>query len=566
MLNFIKNKIYQNYNYLMFIPVSFNFIYNYTAVPYLISHYINTKLNIINVLTINWFVIFTIYILLSVILFFNKQTFKYSYVYWSLIVTIVLQLLISIVLLIYNVQVILDTNITIRTSGIVWKPFTFKLDALALNFIITVYLIGFGVSLYQCFYIEDSYHKNRFIITLNWFIISMILVVISYNWILLLLSWEMLGQTSFFLIGFFKIKISAFKSALKAFFYNRISDLLLLLAFLINLKQTNTSDIIQVDFINTNLQLVGLLITVTALIKSAQFFFFFWLPDSMEAPIPASALIHSATLVSAGFYIILRHINYIETCSFTKNILFISSLFSMIIFSLIASTQTDLKKLLAYSTISNCAFIYLLITFNLYNLAILYFTTHGLLKSLSFMIGGLLIRDFNHYQDTRNWYIKTSKEINLLIMLSISVLMLATLPFFTSYDIKSNLNLLNLSTSYTDVTVKLLLIFYTLNSYNYGIKLPLLLFFKKNPYNKNIISFNDYTNFLVLYIIFFVYFSFIIVLFTFYKIQNFDLITLYTSLNPLFILFFINIIFIKIKVKKDILLLLLFIPAIFILI
>jgi NADH:ubiquinone oxidoreductase subunit 5 (subunit L)/multisubunit Na+/H+ antiporter MnhA subunit len=85
----------------------------------------------------------------------------------------------------------------------------------------------------------------------------------------------MLGQTSFFLIGFFKIKISAFKSALKAFFYNRISDLLLLLAFLINLKQTNTSDIIQVDFINTNLQLVGLLITVTALIKSAQFFFFF---------------------------------------------------------------------------------------------------------------------------------------------------------------------------------------------------------------------------------------------------------------------------------------------------
>jgi hypothetical protein len=137
---------------------------------------------------------------------------------------------------------------------------------------------------------------------------------------------------------------------------------------------------------------------------------------------------------------------------------------------------------------------------------------------------------------------------------------------FIIYDIKSNLNLLNLSTSYTDVIVKLLLIFYTLNSYNYGIKLPLLLFFKKNPYNKNIISFNDYTNFLVLYIIFFVYFSFIIVLFTFYKIQNFDLITLYTSLNPLFILFFINIIFIKVKVKKDILLLLLFIPAIFILI
>jgi NADH-quinone oxidoreductase subunit L len=122
----------------------------------------------------------------------------------------------------------------------------------------------------------------------------------------------------------------------------------------------------------------------------------------MEAPIPASALIHSATLVSAGFYLLIRNSFLLENSVIASNMIVISSVLTMLVASLIASTQTDVKKLLAYSTISNCAFIYLLIGLHLYNFAILYFAVHGMLKSLSFMIGGLLIKNLNHYQDMRN--------------------------------------------------------------------------------------------------------------------------------------------------------------------
>lgn len=121
----------------------------------------------------------------------------------------------------------------------------------------------------------------------------------------------------------------------------------------------------------------------------------------MDAPVPASALIHSATLVAAGIYLVLRFINNIELNNVSMLLLLISSTITMLFSSLIAANQTDIKKLLAYSTISNCAFIYFLIFINNYALALNYFMLHGFLKSLSFMIAGILIRNQHHSQDMR---------------------------------------------------------------------------------------------------------------------------------------------------------------------
>lgn len=121
----------------------------------------------------------------------------------------------------------------------------------------------------------------------------------------------------------------------------------------------------------------------------------------MDAPVPASALIHSATLVAAGIYLVLRFINNIELNNVSMSLLLISSTITMLFSSLIAANQTDIKKLLAYSTISNCAFIYFLIFINNYALALNYFMLHGFLKSLSFMIAGILIRNQHHSQDMR---------------------------------------------------------------------------------------------------------------------------------------------------------------------
>lgn len=122
----------------------------------------------------------------------------------------------------------------------------------------------------------------------------------------------------------------------------------------------------------------------------------------MEAPIPASALIHSATLVSAGIYLNLRFIKLIETSNITLNVILIFSSISMLTASLIALTQTDIKKLLAYSTISNCGFVYFLIYLKFYNYAVLYFTLHGIVKSFSFLLAGNLIHTNNHLQDFRH--------------------------------------------------------------------------------------------------------------------------------------------------------------------
>lgn len=498
-----------------------------------------------------WFTSLLVYVIVSVIYFFNKQLYSYKSVYIIMSLLLLIQLLLSTIILYLNISVKTGFNLTINSQLIVWTPFNLLIDNLSSHFIVTVYMISFGVGTYQYFYIEDSFQKNRFFIQLNWFVISMVMVILSGNWILLLLSWEMLGQTSFFLIGFFKIKLSAMKSSLKAFFYNRISDLVLLLAFVINTK-TSSSFNIEISFeLKTAYLIVGFFITITALIKSAQFIFFFWLPDSMEAPIPASALIHSATLVSAGFYLILRHINYIEASIVTTNLLFLTSITSMLVFSLIASTQTDIKKLLAYSTISNCAFIYFLIATNNYKFAILYFTTHGLLKSYSFMIGGILIRDQNHYQDTRNWSINSIVYVKLLVLLSITLIMLAALPLSTTYNIKNYINDLNFSQSTNNIIFKLVLIFYSLNSYNYGVKIPLLIFFKKYNFTKNIININHLNNYSSIYLLFFIYFIFIITLFCNYELVHFNQIDLNTNLTVLLVFFFLNIIIIKIDFKKD---------------
>jgi NADH-quinone oxidoreductase subunit L len=222
--------------------------------------------------------------------------------------------------------------------------------------------------------------------------------------------------TSFFLINFWVTRVGTLKAAFKAFSFNKISDFLML-AFIIIIYnflyefdiQSINSQIhlyynFKINIINVNINLVELIsfiILAAAFIKSAQLGPHIWLPDSMEAPVPASSLIHSATLVSAGIFLILRFYPVFEYSCYTFIVLPVVGSLTAAYGGLTASFQSDIKRILAYSTISHCGFLMILCAINLNEFVILYLYIHGFFKAAVFMCVGNVIRISRNHQDFR---------------------------------------------------------------------------------------------------------------------------------------------------------------------
>ena len=257
---------------------------------------------------------------------------------------------------------------------------------------------------------------ERFLLFICSFIISMLLLVSSGNLIMLFLGWELIGLTSFFLINFWVTKISTLKSAFKAFSFNKLSDFFLLVAILLIYNITYEIDILSINnqiifflnfkvkILNINinvLELVCFLLISCSFIKSAQIGPHIWLPDSMEAPVPASSLIHSATLVSAGIFIILRFYPIFENSSYSFFLLPLIGSITAAYGGLAGSYQSDVKRILAYSTISHCGFLMFLTSFNINEFVILYLYVHGFFKASVFMCIGNILRISKNYQDFR---------------------------------------------------------------------------------------------------------------------------------------------------------------------
>lgn len=428
----------------------------------------------------------TLLFLTVIILYAIFRNINYKHIlYICNIILLVLLILTIINYITYQGKVTIHSNILLNSTFFSVNLSTFVFDKLTLTFLITIYAISFAVNVYSYRYLSDSAFKENFLIWFSVFILSMVGVVSTANWFGLLLSWELLGISSFFLIGFFKNKPAALKSALKAFFFNKISDLFLLLACLVYYISYQTLNLTEQPSFNDLSEFIGIFICITAFVKSAQFIFYFWLPDSMEAPIPASALIHSATLVSAGIYLVLRFINLIEINNISQTLILIFSTTTISIIPFIAWQQTDIKKLLAYSTISNCGFIYLLIYLKLYNLALLYFMVHGLIKSFAFIVAGELILENKHQQDFRKWNNFTYYTKLLLFTLILLLLFLSGLPVSFVYTLKQTLINSNFINGFQYVTISIVLLMYTIGSYGYGLKL-LYFFFYKNKNYKNL--------------------------------------------------------------------------------
>lgn len=194
----------------------------------------------------------------------------------------------------------------------------------------------------------------------------------------------------------------------------------------------------------------------------------------MEAPIPASALIHSATLVSAGIFLCLYFFDHIVKYNFLLQLLSICGILSAVVFSIISSLQTDVKRLLAYSTIANCGFVYFLIGNSLYFESIIYFILHGILKSYLFLIFGFIVHESYHYQDMQIW-IKSYLNRVLLFSSIILFTLLGGLNLTFIYDTKHNfLQVFKVEGIVPSMILELLLFIYVFFSFSYGTKYILL--------------------------------------------------------------------------------------------
>ena len=266
----------------------------------------------------------------------------------------------------------------------------------------------------------------------------MIFLVISNNFFTLIIGWELIGLTSFLLINFWKFKLTTLSCSFKAFIFNKISDIFLMISFCI---LWNTYKIDNIDILltyisfnpnnnNYNLTLSCICLLLSASIKSAQIIGHLWLPDSMEAPVPASALIHSATLVSAGIFLLLKFQTLFVYSDMMPVIFFIGSI-TACYGGVVASAQSDMKKLLAYSTISHCGFLFASIALNNFVITIVYLYLHGLFKALTFFCAGSLIK-YNGTQDMRLMGACSHQTFDCICLITAGI-NLGGLPFTFGY-------------------------------------------------------------------------------------------------------------------------------------
>lgn len=287
-------------------------------------------------------------------------------------------------------------------------PFAFQIDQLSSLFLLIITGIGFLIHLYSSAYMhdEEAPHFARYFAYLNLFVFSMLLLVLGANYVIMFIGWEGVGLCSYLLIGFWFKNNSYNYAARKAFVMNRIGDLGFLLAVFWILYKLGTATYGDV-FANVNklssfdITAITMLLFVGAMGKSAQIPLYTWLPDAMAGPTPVSALIHAATMVTAGIYMIARSNLLYTMAPATQTLVAIIGLATAVFAATIALKQNDIKKVLAYSTVSQLGYMFLGLGVGAYTGAVFHVMTHAFFKALLFLGAGSVIHAMHHEQDIR---------------------------------------------------------------------------------------------------------------------------------------------------------------------
>ncbi|MEO7213021.1 NADH-quinone oxidoreductase subunit L [Mucilaginibacter sp.] len=325
-------------------------------------------------------------------------------------------------------------------------PFAFLIDQLSSIMLLIITGVGFLIHLYSIGYMHDDAGFGKFFAYLNLFVFFMLLLVMGSNYIIMFIGWEGVGLCSYLLIGFWYTNASYADAAKKAFIMNRIGDLGFLLGvFLLTavFKSVEFAAIfpkaatmIRGDLFFT---VVTLLLFVGAIGKSAQLPLFTWLPDAMAGPTPVSALIHAATMVTAGIYMIARSNILFSMAPQTMEIIAIIGLTTACFAALIALTQTDIKKVLAYSTVSQLGYMFLGLGVGAYTGSFFHVLTHAFFKALLFLGAGSVIHAMSGEQDMRKMGgLKGKIKITFITML-IGTIAIAGIPPFSGFFSKDEI-------------------------------------------------------------------------------------------------------------------------------
>lgn len=287
-------------------------------------------------------------------------------------------------------------------------PFAFQVDQLSALFLLIITGIGFLIHLYSSAYMqeEEPQHFGRYFAYLNLFVFSMLLLVLGANYVIMFIGWEGVGLCSYLLIGFWFKNNNYNYAAKKAFVMNRIGDLGFLLAvfwILVKLGTASYGDVFaNVSKLSSfDITAITMLLFVGAMGKSAQIPLYTWLPDAMAGPTPVSALIHAATMVTAGIYMIARSNILYTMAPATQTVVAVIGLVTAIFAATIALKQNDIKKVLAYSTVSQLGYMFLGLGVGAYTGAVFHVMTHAFFKALLFLAAGSVIHAMHHEQDIR---------------------------------------------------------------------------------------------------------------------------------------------------------------------
>ena len=296
-------------------------------------------------------------------------------------------------------------------SGDFHADFSFYLDQLSLVMMLVVTGVGFLIHIYSVGYMWEDDGYYRFMSYLNLFMFFMLTLVLAKNYLLMFIGWEGVGLASYLLIGFWFVKDSAASAGKKAFIVNRIGDFGFLIALFLIIKHFHSLDFTEVfnqvsklSVESTGIGLltaIGLLLMVGAAGKSAQIPLYVWLPDAMEGPTPVSALIHAATMVTAGVYMVARSHAIFERAPGALTVVAIVGTLTALFAATIGIAQTDIKKVLAYSTVSQLGYMFMACGVAAFSAGIFHLMTHAFFKGLLFLAAGSVIHGVGGEQDMR---------------------------------------------------------------------------------------------------------------------------------------------------------------------
>lgn len=328
-------------------------------------------------------------------------------------------------------------------SHLIFCADTLALICTSLVLILTALALFFGVE-----YMYREAFINRLLYLLNLFATSVIFLFFCYDFFLIMFAWECIGLFSLLLVNFYSTRIYTIKAALKTFIFSRISDMFMFLSFILSVLIFNTTDLslifLQTPFLAFHyiffgnlalhfLTLFSFILSLSGVIKAAQFFFHVWLPDAMEAPTPASALIHSSTLVVAGVFLIIRFAVVFEFTIFTNYFLAVLGAVTLAFAAISAIFQNDIKKLVAYSTISQIGYLVCGCGFCCYEEVLIYLIVHALNKAFLFILVGYLVHYFNGNTDMRQMGGMHLYSFDIVVMLFGVCFNLAGLPYSAGF-------------------------------------------------------------------------------------------------------------------------------------